>query len=343
MLATLVVALLVLREPSRKEIIACANYDSQVWAQSVYDSDPTRYAALDPDSNGLACEDLPLGVAPAGWTNEVPRGAALASLISDSDGDTIRVDVGGQVETLRPILIDTPETHGPNNPPECYGAEATAFLERLLPRGSALYLETDVSERDRFGRLLRYVWLDRDDEVYLVNEAMVRAGYAAQSTFPPDVKYEERIQAAARFAREHGYGLWSDCETNAKGDTNELGGSETESTPGEQPPLTPAPEQKQVFDPDGASLAVTLPIPTSASHHRRQTSTAATSMTRASGTSRSYRPIRITWTATVMGWPVRVASWAYVCWRMDVRPHPPRVHGYEGEGVILRFTADNVE
>jgi micrococcal nuclease len=220
-------------------------------AQSVYDSDPTRYAALDPDSNGLACEDLPLGVAPAGWTNEVPRGAALASLISDSDGDTIRVDVGGQVETLRPILIDTPETHGPNNPPECYGAEATAFLERLLPRGSALYLETDVSERDRFGRLLRYVWLDRDDEVYLVNEAMVRAGYAAQSTFPPDVKYEERIQEAARFAREHGYGLWSECETNAKGDTNELGGSETESTPGEQPPLTPAPEQKQVFDPDG--------------------------------------------------------------------------------------------
>jgi micrococcal nuclease len=220
-------------------------------AQSVYDSDPTRYAALDPDSNGLACEDLPLGVAPAGWTNEVPRGAALASLISVSDGDTIRVDVGGQVETLRPILIDTPETHGPNNPPECYGAEATAFLERLLPRGSALYLETDVSERDRFGCLLRYVWLDRDDEVYLVNEAMVRAGYAAQSTFPPDVKYEERIQAAARFAREHGYGLWSECETNAKGDTNELGGSETESTPGEQPPLTPAPEQKQVFDPDG--------------------------------------------------------------------------------------------
>ena len=225
-------------------------------AQSVYDSDPTRYAALDPDSNGLACEDLPLGVAPAGWTNEVPRGAEQAALISLSDGDTIRVDVGGREETLR--LIDTPETRDPNNPPECYG-------------------------------------------------------------------------------------LWSECETNAKGDTNELGGSETESTPGEQPPLTPAPEQKQVFDPDGASLAVTLPIPTSASHHRRQTSTAATSMTRASGTSRSYRPIRITWTATVMGWPVRVASWAYVCWRMDVRPHPPRVHGYEGEGVILRFTADNVE
>jgi endonuclease YncB( thermonuclease family) len=90
-------------------------------------------------------------------------------------------------------------------------------------------LEPDISERDRFGRLLRYVWLDRGHEVYLVNEAAVRSGYAAQSTFPPDVKYEERIQAAARFAREHGYGLWSVCETDAEGDTNELGGTEIEA------------------------------------------------------------------------------------------------------------------
>jgi micrococcal nuclease len=250
-LAALVVALLVLRVTSRKEIIACANYDSQVWAQSVYETDPTRYAALDPDGNSLACEELPHGVAPAGWTREVPRGAQPAALVSVSDGDTIRVNVGDRVETVRLILIDTPETHAPNTPPECYGAEATAFLEGLLPVGSALYLETDVSERDRFGRLLRYVWLDRGGEVYLVNEAMVRAGYAAQSTFPPDVKYEERIQEAARFARQHGYGLWSTCETDAKGDTNELGGTAAELTPGERHPGTPVPEQTEVVDPAG--------------------------------------------------------------------------------------------
>jgi hypothetical protein len=112
--------------------------------------------------------------------------------------------------------------------------ELYRYLEATLDLGfvrewvNELYLETDVSERDRFGRLLRYVWLDRGDEVYQVNEAMVRSGYAAQSTFPPDVKYEERIQEAARFAREHGYGLWSACETDAKGDTNELGGVESE-------------------------------------------------------------------------------------------------------------------
>ena len=286
-LATLVVALLVLWKPSREEIIACANYDAQVWAQSVYETDPTRYAVLDPDGNGLACEELPHGVAPALWTNEVPRGAEPASLISVSDGDTIRVDVGGQVETLRLILIDTPETHDPNNPPECYGAEATAFLEGLLPRGSELYLETDVSERDRFGRLLRYVWLDRGDEVYLVNEAMVRSGYAAQSTFPPDVKYEERIQEAARFAREHGYGLWSACETDAEGDTNEIGGAEAEQTPGARPYVTPVPKQTEVLDPAGGGAGCDPAYPDLCIPHRRQTSIATTSMTRASGTSRS--------------------------------------------------------
>ncbi len=261
LLAALMVALLVLWKSSREHSIACVNYDSQVWAQSVYDTDPARYAALDPDGNGLACEELAHGVAPAGWTNEVPRGAEPATLISISDGDTIRFNVGGREETVRLILIDTPETRDPNNPPECYGAEATAFLEGLLPHGSELFLETDVSERDRFGRLLRYVWLERGGEVYQVNEAMVRSGYAAQSTFPPDVKYEERIQEAARFAHEHGYGLWSACETDAEGDTNELGGIETEPTPGEQLPRTPVPEQTEVTDPDGGIAGCDLSYP----------------------------------------------------------------------------------
>jgi micrococcal nuclease len=204
------------------------------------------------------------------WTNEVPRGAESAALVSISDGDTIRVDLGGREETVRLILIDTPETRDPNNPPECYGTEATAFLEGLLPAGSELYPETDVSERDRFGRLLRYAWLDRGDEVYLVNEAVVRSGFAAQLTFPPDVKYEERIQEAARFAHEHGYGLWSARETDAEGDTNELGESETELTPGERTSMTHVPHQPEGADdassgvgcdPAYPDLCVPLPPP----------------------------------------------------------------------------------
>jgi micrococcal nuclease len=215
----------------------------------VYETDPVAYAALDPDGNGLACEELQPGAAPAWWTNTVPAGAEPAALASVTDGDTIRAVVNGVEEPVRLILIDTPETRDPNDPPECYGQEATAYLSWLLSLGGQLYLERDVSERDQFDRLLRYVWLDfGDGEAYLVNEAMARSGYAAQSTFPPDVKYEEQIRDAARFAREHGYGLWSYCQTDAEGDTNELTGAQG-IVAGAEEPVAPEPAQEIISDP----------------------------------------------------------------------------------------------
>jgi micrococcal nuclease len=237
----------------------CESYDSQIWAQSVYETDPARYATLDPDGNGLACEELPSGAAPALWTSQVPAGSQPVALIEVTDGDTIRVDVDGREEPVRLILIDAPETRDPNNAPECFGQEATTYLSWLLSLGGDLYLETDVTDRDRFGRLLRYVWLDfGGGEVYLVNEALVRAGYAAFSTFPPDVKYVEEIREAGQFAREHGYGLWSGCMTDDEGDTNELSGnqgidagSETDREPVQTGP-EPPPEQVVITDPASA-------------------------------------------------------------------------------------------
>ena len=234
----------------------CGDYDSQIWAQSIYESDPTRFAALDPDGNGLACEAFDPGAAPAWWTTEIPAGSVPVQLISVTDGDTIRVDVGGRNEPVRLILIDTPETNDPNNAPECYGQEATSYLDLLLSLGGDLYLESDVSDRDQYDRLLRYAWLDfGDGEVYLVNEAMVRSGFAAQSTFPPDVKYEEEIREAARFAREHGYGLWAGCLTDGEGDTNELSdGQSIVAAPEAEPaavvaePIQDAPEPAPVSE-----------------------------------------------------------------------------------------------
>jgi micrococcal nuclease len=246
--------------PRPEQAIDCTGHDSQIWAQSVFESNPTRYIALDPDGNGLACEELPPGAAPAWWTHDVPAGAESTQLTRVVDGDTIRVTLGGIEEPVRLILIDTPETSDPNNPPECHGQEATAYLEWLLSLGGTLYLETDVSDRDQFGRLLRYAWLDfGDGEVYLVNEVMARSGYAAESTFPPDVKYEEEIREAARFAREHGYGLWSACITDEDGDTNELTGPQSSvNTPDPQTepaPVVPVPvpERVVVSDPVSAS------------------------------------------------------------------------------------------
>jgi micrococcal nuclease len=204
-------------------VSTCADLDSQIWAQSLFESDPGQYAALDPDSNGIACDGMPAGAAPALWTDAVPANTEPAELVRVTDGDTINVQLNGQAEPVRLILIDTPETRAPNDPPECYGREATEYLTWLLSLGGQLYLETDVTNQDRYDRLLRYAWLDfGGGEVYLLNEAMVRSGHAALSTYPPDVKYVDQIREAQTFAREHGLGLWSGCTTDANGDTNEL-------------------------------------------------------------------------------------------------------------------------
>jgi endonuclease YncB( thermonuclease family) len=212
-----------LLSPIAAQGTACSEFDSQVWAQSIYDTDPAAYAVLDPDGNGLACEELARGAAPAWWTNELPAGAQLAELISVTDGDTIRVQIDGVVEPVQLILIDSPESSNSDVTPECYGEEATVFLAALLGSGGTLYLESDVSDRDQEGRLLRYAWLDfGDGYVYQVNEAMVRSGFAAAASVPPDVKYEAEMWAAAGFASEHWYGLWSGCVTDNEGNTDAL-------------------------------------------------------------------------------------------------------------------------
>ena len=99
------------------------------------------------------------------------------------DGDTIRVHLDGSVQRVRLILIDAPEV-GDNL--ECYGDEATRFVEALLPAGASVRLERDVSETDRFDRLLRYVYLD---DGRMLNELLVAEGFAHVATFPPDLKH----------------------------------------------------------------------------------------------------------------------------------------------------------
>jgi micrococcal nuclease len=123
------------------------------------------------------------------------------------DGDTIDVDIEGQIKRVRLILVDTPEVHGRV---ECYGAEASAYVKSLVPIGAVMTLESDVSERDRYGRLLRYVYLS---DGRMLNEVLVRDGYATLATYPPDLKYVERIRSAEQYARTSGLGLWSACAT----------------------------------------------------------------------------------------------------------------------------------
>ena len=215
----------------QSDLLTCADFDSCVWAQSIFDEDPDANAALDPDGDGLVCPELSDGAAPAIFTGSIPGEAEPADLVRVVDGDTIEVETeDGDVEDARLILINTPETKDPRRPVQCFGAEATGFTTWLLSLADEVYLETDVSERDRFGRLLRYVWVEIDGEPYLVNEAIVRSGFGELSTYAPDVKCEEEIREAQQFAREYELGLWAGC-----------GAADVPLAEVQPPPAAPAP------------------------------------------------------------------------------------------------------
>jgi len=123
------------------------------------------------------------------------------------DGDTIEVNLGGTIYKVRYIGIDTPETVHPSEPVECFGQEASDRNSELV-EGKTVRLEKDVSETDKYGRLLRYVWVG---DIF-VNDYLVRHGYAYAYTYPPDVKHQEQLRQAQREAIENNRGLWAVCE-----------------------------------------------------------------------------------------------------------------------------------
>jgi len=116
------------------------------------------------------------------------------------DGDTVKLENG---EVVRLIGIDAPET---TQGGQCFATQATQKLEELV-LDKKVELEKDVSETDRYNRLLRYIWLGDT----LINEFLVREGFAKVSTYPPDVKYKDRFIEAERLAREENKGLWGDA------------------------------------------------------------------------------------------------------------------------------------
>ena len=123
-----------------------------------------------------------------------------------TDGDTIQL---GNLGSVRLIGIDTPEVYGGL---ECFGREASTFARRLLPLGIRVRYRVGVDERDRYGRLLAYVWLP-DGRMF--NRVMVEQGYAQPLTIPPNVQFADVFRAAARAARKARLGLWRSCGADA--------------------------------------------------------------------------------------------------------------------------------
>jgi micrococcal nuclease len=136
-----------------------------------------------------------------------PAGTATVERVVD--GDTIIVHVDGRRERVRFIGMDTPESVKPNTPVQCFAIEASNRTKSLLPAGSPVRLVGDVEQRDKYKRLLAYVYRQRDN--LFVNLSLVQDGYAQPYTFPPNVAHTNEFVAAAADARQAGRGLWSAC------------------------------------------------------------------------------------------------------------------------------------
>jgi micrococcal nuclease len=132
-----------------------------------------------------------------------------SSIVSVVDGDTVVVRLDGRDENVRLIGIDTPETKHPTKPVQCLGPEATDFLTGLLPTGTPVRLERDVEGRDRYGRLLAYVY--RSEDGLFVNLEIARQGFARPLVIEPNVAHAGDVAEATQAAQAAGRGLWSAC------------------------------------------------------------------------------------------------------------------------------------
>jgi endonuclease YncB( thermonuclease family) len=136
-----------------------------------------------------------------------PEDGERAFVIDVTDGDTIKVErENGVIERLRYIGIDTPETVHPDEPIEPWGPEASAANAELVD-GRWVILERDISDRDRFDRLLRYVWIETAEGPVMVNDALVGLGLAEVKAYEPDTKYHEQFLRTQARAIEMGVGM----------------------------------------------------------------------------------------------------------------------------------------
>ena len=208
----------------------CSDFSTWEEAQRFFEEnggpakDPHR---LDRDGDGLVCETLP-GFNPdhkpgsfvgGGGDKEDPKpqpSKLTGTVISVTDGDTFKVRLdNGKTETVRLILVDTPETKHPSKPVQPCGPEAYEFTKRMVS-GKKVTLELDVQERDKYGRLLAYVYVGGKS----VQEALLAEGLAKVSVYPPNVKYVDKYRAIEKKAKEAKKGIWSDkpcAEDGGKG------------------------------------------------------------------------------------------------------------------------------
>jgi micrococcal nuclease len=154
-----------------------------------------------------------IGASGLGWWFGAQRRAADAQyrVVQVLDGDTIVVRrAGGSDETIRLLGVDTPETHHPRKPVQCFGPEAAAYTASRL-FGQVVRLEDDVERHDIYGRRLAYVYLDGHN----YERELLQQGYARLLVIEPNHAHARDMLDDELNARARGVGLWAACGDSA--------------------------------------------------------------------------------------------------------------------------------
>lgn len=163
-----------------------------------------------PDSQTLLPSSTPISQAVQESTSSATAGIEGERVMVTAvvDGDTIKV-TGDR--TVRFVGIDTPETVDPRRPVGCFGKEASNETKSLLT-GKMVILQKDVSDKDKYNRLLRLIYLPLDNgQTLFVNDYLVRMGFAKDYRYLPDIKYDSEFKQAEDDAKQNSRGLWGKC------------------------------------------------------------------------------------------------------------------------------------
>ena len=133
----------------------------------------------------------------------------LITILKVVDGDTVDIDINGNTERVRLIGVNTPETKHPTKPIECFGPEASAYLTQLLPKGTHVRIERDIEARDRYGRMLLYLYRASDN--LFINLDLVLRGYGTPMSIEPNIFHRNDFVHAAALAETTNVGLWQAC------------------------------------------------------------------------------------------------------------------------------------
>ena len=167
-----------------------------------------KFASVAVLSPAVVSESSSQSSAPLAIETSKKAGNNLIKVIRAVDGDTIEIEGG---EKVRYIGIDTPETVDPRKTVQCFGVEASKKNKELV-EGKMVRLEKDVTDRDKYNRLLRYIYVGDT----FINLELVKQGFAYSYSYPPDIKYQDQFVKAQQEAREVKRGLWGACSADPR-------------------------------------------------------------------------------------------------------------------------------